>query len=98
MRVAGETEAQISLAHRPEGAARCEADLGPAERFLGEAEAVGDPLDPEKRVERALGTRDLDPPAGLQRVDRDVARGAAARDKPGDERFALANRDDPGVL
>src|SRR5712692_11140590 len=87
LRVAGKAEAQITLAHRPEGTARREADFGPGQRLLGEGEAVGDPVDPEECIERPHGARDLDPPA---RLEGDIARGPAARDKPGDERFALA--------
>src|SRR5579863_8358811 len=88
--VAGKAEAQITFAHRSEGAARREADLGAVQHLLGKGEAVVDPVDPEKRVEGSLGSRDLDPPAGLQAIDRRIAGGAAARDKRGDERLALA--------
>src|SRR5713101_8353667 len=83
LRVAGKAEAQITLAHRPEGVARREADFSSAKQLLREGEAIGDPVDPA---------------AGLEAVDRHIARCAAARDKPGDERLALSDRDNAGVL
>ena len=61
--IAGETEAQITLAHRPEGAAGGEADLGPMQHLLGESEAVRDPPDTKKCIKRTFGPGRLDPAA-----------------------------------
>src|SRR5207248_9994601 len=96
--LAGKTEPHVSLADRPEGDPRHEPDLGPGQRLLGEGEAVGHAFVPEEGIERALWPRHLDAAAGLQRLNRCVAGGTASSDELADERLALADRDDAGML